>query len=103
MIYGLKDIRHKTEDGGGVMIRLKKKDINKLCIVSWEDAKGDYNVTLDDFLKEGFIINLSVGFLMYYDSKKIILASEISKSSKNCDLCMIPSGWVKEIKWLKES
>ncbi len=46
-------------------MKLNKKNINQLCIVTWRDAKSEIGVSLTSFLKEGFIINKTVGWLTY--------------------------------------
>ena len=83
-------------------MRLSKKSLNKLAIVAWEDAKGQMGTTLQAFLKEGFIVNETVGWLVYYDLKKVVLQTERSVGMDSGDFVMIPRGWIVKIEFVEE-
>jgi len=83
-------------------MRLSKKNLNQLCIITWKDAKGSIGVTLKDFLKEGWMINKTVGWIVYFDKEKVILATEINDNSDTKDLVWIPYHWVNNIEWIEE-
>jgi len=84
-------------------MKLCKKYLKRLCLVEWEDAKGQYATSLDRFVKEGLCINNTCGWLLYYDREVVVVCTETSSSTESLDLVMIPRGWVKNIKWLKEA
>lgn len=50
-------------------MRLYKKELNKLCKVTWYDARSEIRTELAPFIKEGFAIIISVGWLKYFDKK----------------------------------
>jgi len=84
-------------------LKLEKKYLKRLCLVEWDDAKGQFSASLEAFIKSGLCINTTVGWLMYYNNKFIVVCTENSTSDESLDLVMIPRGWVRNIKWLKEA
>ena len=82
-------------------MKLNKKNINQLCIVTWKDAKCEAGATLTAFLKEGFFINKTVGWVMYYDKDKLVIATEKCANTETMDMVMIPRLWVDEIEWIE--
>ena len=83
-------------------MKLYRKNLNQLCIITWKDAKGDMNVTLAAFLKDGWEINTTVGWLIYFDNEKIVLATEKSELCEGKDLVWIPKGWETKIEFIEE-
>ena len=83
-------------------MKLYKKNLNSLCILTWKDAKGQMGATLATFLKEGFIINKTVGWLEHFDKEKVVLSTEKSENSDTMDLVMIPYDWIINIEWIEE-
>jgi len=83
-------------------MRLSKKNLNQLCIVTWKDAKGVQGDTLSSFLKEGWMVNKTVGWLKYYDKEKVITASEMSEGREELDMVWIPRGWITDVEWIEE-
>lgn len=84
-------------------MELYKKELNKLVVVRWKDAKGIIRGSLNTFVKEGFAINITVGWLKYFDADKIITASEYTVGDEETfDLCMIPRDWIEEVKFVEE-
>ena len=84
------------------MKKLTKRHIGQPCIVLWYDAWTDTSITLDDMLKQGFAIKNTIGRLAKYNRKLIILNTEKDNISEAGDYTMIPRGWVKEIRFLKD-
>ena len=81
-------------------MKLLKRDIGKLFLVRWEDANSEYATTLEDFLKKGFAVKESVGWLKHFDKDKIIFASE--RCENTFDLTMLSPDWVIEMTEQKE-
>lgn len=84
------------------MMKLNKKNLNKLCIITWKDAKGSMGTTLQAFLKEGFITNETVGWLVHYDLDKVVLCTERAKEIDNGDFVLIPRGWISCIEYIED-
>ena len=84
-------------------MKLYKKELNKLVKVIWKDAKSAISANLHDFVKSGFAIKRSVGWLKYFDKEKIVIASENTISDEDeFDLTMIPFDWVTEMEFVEE-
>ena len=84
-------------------MRLCKKNLDKLCKIRWKDAKGGIRQSLVEFIKDGFAVNVTVGWLKHYDKEKIVIASEYTeKDFDTFDLCMIPRGWIKDLTFLEK-
>jgi len=85
-------------------MKLLKREIDKLFLVKWKDAKGEIRASLTDFIKKGFAINTTVGWLKYYDKEKIVLASERTEGDADIfDLTMIPFDHIIEMAEQKEA
>ena len=83
-------------------MKLYKKEIGKLCVIKWKDAKGGIRCSLQDFIKSGFAINITVGWLKYFDKEKVITASECTVGDDDVfDLCLIPYDWIVEIRFVE--
>jgi len=84
-------------------MKLYKKELNKLCVVKWKDAKGIIRGEMNKFIKDGFAVNVTVGWLKYFDSDKIVMASEFTVGDDEVfDLNMIPRDWIEELKFVEE-
>ena len=83
-------------------MKLQKKHLNKLFIVTWKDAKGEVSCTLSDFLREGWMINKTVGWLKYFDKEKVIIATETSELNDILDLSWLPRGWITSMEEIEE-
>jgi len=79
-------------------MKLYKKELGKVCLITWSDAWTELDTTLVEFLNQGFANKETVGWLEYFDKEKIIICTERSGMRK--DLTMIPYGWVKELSFL---
>ena len=82
-------------------MKLYKKNLGQLCILRWKDAKGQMGTTLQAFVKEGFMVNKTVGWLEYFDKEKVVLVTERSEQVENVDAVMIPAGWIVGVEWIE--
>ncbi len=76
-------------------IGLRKNLLCELVIIKWYDA-NTRNESMSMILERPFVVNESVGWLVYYDSIKVIIAIEKSDIAER-DHTTIPTGWVKEV------
>jgi hypothetical protein len=86
---------------------IKKSNLGKLCMVYWDDARGEIHSTLDEVLKMGFYGMITVGWLMYEDEDKVVVATERVECEEmdgrmTGDFTLIPRNWIKKIVKLKE-
>jgi len=81
--------------------------LHKIYKVYWLDPIGEINTTLDKFLKEGLSQKITLGWLVYEDDEKIIMAMERDAKDKfkdtMCgDFTMIHKGIILKYELLKE-
>ena len=82
-------------------MKFHKKELNKLFIVRWEDARAGLTVSLAEFVKYGFAMKETVGWLKYYDKEKIIVATERTLTDEDeFDLTIIPRRNITEMQEL---
>ena len=78
--------------------------IDKIVLVTWKDAKSELGTSLGEFVKRGFVINNSVGWLKLYDEEKVVLCSEKAINADDSDdFTMIPTQWIIDIKELSNN
>jgi len=80
--------------------------VYKLVEVYWNDARGEIHSTLDEVLKMGFCKKITVGWLVYKDEDKVIVATERVEGEDmdgrmSGDFTLIPAKWVKKIRRIR--
>ena len=81
--------------------------ISKLYKIYWQDPVGEINTTLDRFLKIGLAQKITVGWLVFEDDDKIVLAMERNEKDNfspdmSGDFTMVNKGIITHYELLKE-
>ena len=80
-------------------MRLYKKDVGRLCLVTWIDAYSDTSTSFEAFKKEEDCVNVSVGWLVHFNKEYVYLKTETSNKPGVDDFTRIPFGWVKKVEY----
>lgn len=77
--------------------------LNNPVMVEWEDiCEPPINwVCKDDAIKKQAMPCRSVGFLVYRNSKKLIIAKDVSEDGDYNGLCVFPSGCIISVRPIK--
>lgn len=82
-------------------MRLYKKNLNLLCITRWTDAQTHITTSLEEVLKTPFGKKETYGRLAYYDTKMVVIRTELDSDDNRGDFTVIPIDWVDEVSFIE--